>query len=132
VELLGGIVGAVIGAMFERIASLLQATFYAYRYRYVRGEYTHDNGVVRISQQFGYRFITEGRENDPANDWTGSFRFDDLYMHTARGAYRHTKRIDDWGYHYLRLLENGNLSVQWENVSGGKRNTGALEWYRRP
>ncbi len=129
--LIGGVVGAAIGVGFERITSLVQAVFFTFRHRHIQGEYTHDNGVVSITRRLGNRFVTESRQHNDADNWEGSFQIDDAYMHTGRGAYRHLVRQDDWGHHYIRLLENGDVSVQWENMSAGNRRTGALIWHKR-
>lgn len=131
-ELLFALIGALIGMALERMTSFLKAVFFTMRHWGIRGTYTHDNGRVIISTKLGNRFVTKGAENNEANSWTGSFHLDDLYMRTGRGAYRHLHREDDWGYHYIRLLENGDISVQWENMSAGKRHTGALIWNRMP
>ena len=129
--LIGGVVGAVIGVAFERITSLVQAVFFTFRHRHIQGKYTHDNGVVSITRRLGNRFVTESRQHDEADNWEGSFQIDDAYMHTGRGVYRHIDREDDWGYHYIRLLESGDVSVQWENMSDGNRGRGALIWHKR-
>lgn len=52
-------------------------------------------------------------------------------MRTGRGAYRYVERENDWGYQHIMLLENGDISVQWENMSTGNRSVGALIWHKR-
>lgn len=125
--LLGGVAGMVV----ERVASILHVVYFTLRHRRIRGEYEHANGFVRIKLKCGHRFVTDGQEHDPSNNWKGSFELDDVYMNTGREAYHHTDRVDDWGYHYVRLLENGDLSVQWENMSAGVRKTDSLVWHKK-
>jgi hypothetical protein len=131
-ELLFAVIGALIGMVLERMTSFLKSVFFTIRHRGIRGTYKHDDGSVIITTKLGNRFITEGSQTDQANSWTGSFHLDDIYMKTGRGAYHHLHRKDDWGYHYIRLLENGDISVQWENMSAGTRETGALIWRKMP
>lgn len=129
-ELLFAVIGALIGMALEGITSFLKSVFFTIKHRRIRGTYTHDDGSVTITIKLGNRFITEGSQTDEANSWTGSFHLDDMYMKTGRGAYRHLNREDDWGYHYIMLLKNGDISVQWENMSAGARETGALIWHK--
>jgi hypothetical protein len=128
VELL---IGAFLGVVFERVTKVFQNLFFTVSHWSIAGEYTHGSGVVNIRRGFGNRFITQSKESDSTYNWRGSFQFDDTYMLTGRGAYRYIERENDWGHHYIMLLENGDISVQWENMSAGNRNHGALIWYKR-
>jgi hypothetical protein len=122
------LLGAVLGVAFEHIFSFIRNVYITLKHWHVAGKYTHDEGVVRITRRLGNRFITDGKENNAANNWRGSFHFDDAYMRTGRGAYLEVGRKHDWGYHYIMLLENEDISVQWENMSEGKRTIGSLIW----
>src|SRR5215212_7447055 len=109
------LLGAVLGVAFERITKFFQNLFFTFRHWRIAGDYTNYNGVVSIRRGFGNRFLTENREPDPYYNWSGSFQFDDTYMRVGKGAYRYVdhERQNDWAYHYIMLLENGDISVQW-------------------
>ncbi len=129
--LIGAVIGAVFGVVFERVTKVFENLGFTIRHWSVAGDYHHGSGVVTIRRGFGNRFTTESKESDPSYNWKGSFQFDDTHMRTGKGTYRYIGRENDWGYHHIMLLENGDISVQWENMSAGKRNHGALIWFRR-
>ncbi|MFA5844857.1 MAG: hypothetical protein WC971_08535 [Coriobacteriia bacterium] len=126
----GAILGVMVGVLAEKVWSVCAAMCFMLRFKKFAGTYRHDGGTVIVKTHRSGRFETEGREIKPENNWSGSFRLDDSFLRTARGGYEHTSRAGDWGYHYVKLLDNGDISVQWENVSGGQRLTGALVWRR--
>ncbi len=124
--LLGALLGAIFGVALEHATSFFGAAVLTAKYWHLRGTYEirradgESAGTVTIRPRLGNRFLTEGWESGVLY-WTGAFQFDDLFMGSARGVYRYLDRgqrpLVDWGNHYLMLLDNGDLVVQWHNVS---------------
>ena len=128
--LLGGLVGAVVGMLLEQTTHVVRSSLASWKYRDFRGSYSHDGGTVAVTGRLGHRFDSAGSETDPANNWTGHFDVIDTHDGIGAGTYHHASRSEDWGLHHLRLLDNGDISVQWENMGGGERRTGSVVWNR--
>ena len=126
------LIGAVIGVVLERVTKVFENLYKTLRHWSIAGEYHHGSGTVIVRRGFGTHFKTESKENNPTYNWTGSFQLEDATIRTGRGYYRYVARENDWGYHYIMLLDNGDISVQWENMSAGNRNHGSLIWFKRP
>lgn len=130
----GALIGAIFGVALEHATSFFGAAALTIKYWRLRGTYGIWNpegirtGAVTIQPRLGNRFLTKGWVSDTLY-WTGSFQFDDLFMGSARGVYRYQNRRNrkraDWGNHYLMLLENGDIAVQWHNVSHARDRKGS-------
>lgn len=141
VELLvGGVVGAIIGVVFERATSFFGSIAVTLRYWRLRGTYEirrldgQSGGFFIITPRLGNRFLTEGWDSGRLW-WRGVFQFDDLSGQSARGVYRYVSAASkhplvDWGNHLLMLLDDGDFVVQWHNVSHARDNKGAYTLHR--
>lgn len=116
------LVGAIIGVVVERLTKVFEKTYITLRHWPIGGEYSSGTGTVIIRRGFGNHYKTESKETNPTYNWTGSLQLEESNMRTGRGYYRYVERKNDWGYHYIMLLNNGDISVPWENMSASNRN----------
>jgi hypothetical protein len=92
------------------------------KYNYIIGNYSHENGTVKIIYIHKTKFKTIGTENN-GRVWSGEFSLDG---NIGKGNYK-WKDKDDWGFHELYVSKN-QINGTYINKSHATFNQGTIIW----